>query len=331
MKPLYKVFALALAICLVFSFGVFMAVAASPGKHALIVTLENIHTRGIGNSTVDVFIDGVRVQTSISSGFTLSNIAAGSNVEVNVRCDCNRGIRFDAVRSEQVSHSPSGMHWNRGNAMVVAGHFRATFIMPAEDVTLAVELEDLPSLTGVAISPGGRLELAVGETLTLSSSPIPTGTQTRQLGWHSTDPNVASVIATGGGQADGRTAVVTAVAPGVAEIVVSGSRDPGNWNPVLDSELVEARVTVFVTETDAQFLQARVAGILRSGFAPAQLTLSANNNATLTMILDDREFVLATNVNNRNVSGQVMLPDGSGILDFDIRGNGSNVRTFNIS
>ena len=37
-----------------------------------------------------------------------------------------------------------------------------------------------------------------------------------------------------------------------------------------------------------------------------------------------------TNVNNRNVSGRIALPDGSGHLVFDIRGNGSNVRDFRI-
>jgi len=82
--------------------------------------------------------------------------------------------------------------------------------------------------------------------------------------------------------------------------------------------------------TDAEFLQTRAADILRNGLTQAQLELSANNRATLTLILDGREFVLATNVNNRNVSGRIMLPDGSGELVFDIRGNGSNVAVFNI-
>ena len=83
-------------------------------------------------------------------------------------------------------------------------------------------------------------------------------------------------------------------------------------------------------KSDAEFLQERMASILKSGFTTAQLTLSANNKATLTLVLDGREIVLATNVNNRNVSGRVVLPDGSGTLVFDIAGNGSNVKTFRI-
>ena len=85
-----------------------------------------------------------------------------------------------------------------------------------------------------------------------------------------------------------------------------------------------------VCPTDAEFLQARAANILRNGLTERQLILSANNRATLTLVLDGREFVIATNVNNRNVSGQVELADGSGTLIFDIRGNGSNVREFRI-
>jgi len=85
-----------------------------------------------------------------------------------------------------------------------------------------------------------------------------------------------------------------------------------------------------VIETNADFLEARAPAILRNGLTTAQLHLSANNRATLTLIIDGMELVLATNVNNRNVSGRVELPDGSGILVFDIRGNGSNVREFRI-
>jgi 2',3'-cyclic-nucleotide 2'-phosphodiesterase (5'-nucleotidase family) len=85
-----------------------------------------------------------------------------------------------------------------------------------------------------------------------------------------------------------------------------------------------------VCPTDAEFLRERAASILRNGLTQAQLTLSANNRATLTLVIDGREFVLAANVNNRNVSGQITLPDGSGTLIFDIKGNGSNIKLFRI-
>jgi len=81
---------------------------------------------------------------------------------------------------------------------------------------------------------------------------------------------------------------------------------------------------------DAEFLQLRAAAILKNGLTASQLLLSSNNNATLTLVIDGRTFILATNVNNRNVEGSIMLPDGSGTLVFDIKGNGSNVKTFRI-
>jgi len=85
-----------------------------------------------------------------------------------------------------------------------------------------------------------------------------------------------------------------------------------------------------LVQSDADFLLERKADILKNGFSVNNLILSANNNATLTLVIDGRIFVLATKVNNRNVSGTIELPDGSGTLVFDIKGNGSNVKIFNI-
>ena len=82
--------------------------------------------------------------------------------------------------------------------------------------------------------------------------------------------------------------------------------------------------------SDAEFLQAIADGILKNGLRPEQLVLSANNKATLTLVIAGREYVLATNVNNRNVAGEIMLPDGSGKLIFDIKGNGSNIKIWTI-
>ena len=85
-----------------------------------------------------------------------------------------------------------------------------------------------------------------------------------------------------------------------------------------------------VPPTDAEFLEEKAPGILRNGLTNDQLHLSANSNAVLTLVLDGKAFVIATGVNNRNVSGSVTLPDESGELIFDIRGNGSNIREFRI-
>ena len=81
---------------------------------------------------------------------------------------------------------------------------------------------------------------------------------------------------------------------------------------------------------DSVFLQQRAASVLRNGLNNFQLILTANNRANLILVLDGREYIIATNVNNRNVSGRFILPDGSGTLVFDIKGNGSNIKEFRI-
>ena len=50
---------------------------------------------------------------------------------------------------------------------------------------------------------------------------------------------------------------------------------------------------------------------------------------TLSLVVGDREIVLSTNANNANVSGSILLEDGSTLI-FDIKGNGSNIKEFRI-
>jgi len=98
-------------------------------------------------------------------------------------------------------------------------------------------------------------------------------------------------------------------------------------NPRVAAETFD--VTFYVPQTDIEFLEERAAAIRKNGLSEGQLLLSANNKATLTLVYEGRSFVLATNVNNRNVSGEVDLGDGF-FLVFDIKGNGSNVKVFEI-
>ena len=80
-------------------------------------------------------------------------------------------------------------------------------------------------------------------------------------------------------------------------------------------------------ETDnAEFLQERAAGILKNGLSTNNLRLDGK---VLTLVIDGREFVLSTNANNRNISGEIALGDGY-YLKFDIKGNGSNIKEFKI-
>jgi len=77
---------------------------------------------------------------------------------------------------------------------------------------------------------------------------------------------------------------------------------------------------------DAGFLQQRAAGILENGLNETNLVLSGK---VLTLVLDGKEFVLSTNANNRNISGEISL-GGDCYLKFDIKGNGSNIKEFSV-
>jgi DNA-directed RNA polymerase subunit RPC12/RpoP len=77
---------------------------------------------------------------------------------------------------------------------------------------------------------------------------------------------------------------------------------------------------------NVEFLQARAAEIRANGLSQSHLVLSGN---VLTLVIDGREFVLSTNANNRNISGEIPLGDGC-FLKFDIKGNGSNIKQFEV-
>jgi len=66
--------------------------------------------------------------------------------------------------------------------------------------------------------------------------------------------------------------------------------------------------------------------ILKNGLKPGQLPLIGH---TLRLVLDGVDIVLSESANNRNISGEVDLGDGY-FLIFDIKGNGSNVREFEV-
>ena len=77
---------------------------------------------------------------------------------------------------------------------------------------------------------------------------------------------------------------------------------------------------------NAEFLQERAAEIVKDGLSLTNLRLDGK---TLTLVLDGREFVLSTNANNRNISGEIALGDGY-YLVFDIKGNGGNIKVFTV-
>ena len=92
---------------------------------------------------------------------------------------------------------------------------------------------------------------------------------------------------------------------------------------LLDTRIIDKLPDV---TKDFEFLKERAAGILRNGLSQNNLRLDGK---VLTLVVDGREFVLSTNANNRNIDGEIALGDGY-FLRFDIKGNGSNIKMFDI-
>ena len=78
--------------------------------------------------------------------------------------------------------------------------------------------------------------------------------------------------------------------------------------------------------SDADFLRQRADAILRNGLSQDNLRLDGK---TLTLVIDGREFILSIDANNRNINGEIPLGGGY-FLQFDIKGNGSNVKEFEV-
>ena len=83
----------------------------------------------------------------------------------------------------------------------------------------------------------------------------------------------------------------------------------------------------FFERSIADILITRTPVIMR-GLNTSQVVLTGK---TLVLLLPGIDpIILSTNANNRNIGGVVELPDGSGTLIFDIKGNGSNIKVFKI-
>gem|GEM_PF-3062686 len=92
-----------------------------------------------------------------------------------------------------------------------------------------------------------------------------------------------------------------------------------------DTFVIEVKPPV-TGPTDVEVLQQNAAAILKNGLPQNNLVLTGK---TLTLVIDGKEFVLSTNANNRNISGEIYLGDGYWLV-FDIKGNGSNIKDFKI-
>ena len=50
---------------------------------------------------------------------------------------------------------------------------------------------------------------------------------------------------------------------------------------------------------------------------------------TLTLVIKSQEFILSANADNHNIEDEIVLGDGY-YLRFGIKGNGSNIKVFEI-
>jgi hypothetical protein len=115
--------------------------------------------------------------------------------------------------------------------------------------------------------------------------------------------------------------------------------DYGEFKVLKSNDTRQFRICKTCRSVDVQdrlvgeILYSRAADIMLNGLTTDQLHLSANNRATLTLVLPGMDrfepIVLSTNANNRNIEGVVPLSDGY-YLRFDIKGNGSNIKVFEI-
>ena len=83
--------------------------------------------------------------------------------------------------------------------------------------------------------------------------------------------------------------------------------------------------TVMLSKTNTEFLISIRDDVIKNGLEKNL----AQIEKTVILVFDNREFVLSTNANNVNISGEIDLGDGY-FLMFDIAGNGKNVKRFDI-
>ena len=122
---------------------------------------------------------------------------------------------------------------------------------------------------------------------------------------------------------DASVARFKAVGGGTAKVQVSMKNTRGNVLAV-DTYVIE--VAGAIAMSDADFLRSVAAHVLRYGLSADNLVLKGK---VLMLVFDGRVIVLSTNANNKNISGEVALGDGY-YLKFDIKGNGSNVKVFEV-
>jgi hypothetical protein len=83
--------------------------------------------------------------------------------------------------------------------------------------------------------------------------------------------------------------------------------------------------------TDLELLRRITADLqnAKKGFDDLKYVDLVLEGKTLKLVVGNTEIILATNVNNKNVSGEVDLGNGYRLV-YDIKGNGSNVKEFTI-
>ena len=98
----------------------------------------------------------------------------------------------------------------------------------------------------------------------------------------------------------------------VLAAIIAGKTVYGNSGGIVDAKVVT--------------LERLAPSIVKNGLSASNLVLSGK---VLKLVIEDVEIVLSTNANNRNIEGLVEIADGY-FLKFDIKGNGSNIKVFEV-
>jgi hypothetical protein len=201
-----------------------------------------------------------------------------------------------------------------------------TVVVTAEDgtprnYTIALTREPAPLSNDAALSSlgvsAGTLSPAFNAGTTSYAATVPYSVESITI---TATANDAKAAVSGAG--------VKALNVGVNNFTVAVTAEDGTPR---NYTIAVTREQIPQAGTDLELLR-RIAADLQSakkGFDDLKYVDLVLEGRTLKLVTGDTEIILATNVNNKNVSGEVDLGDGYRLV-YDIKGNGSNVKEFTI-
>jgi hypothetical protein len=269
--------------------------AVATGRYVRIfAAASNIGT--YGPSIFELGIWGTPVNTTYAAEVTTNGLMSGLFIpSPKAFTDKPRAAENDVVTLSAVACKGQRFdHWETDLIGLDITNPDASFVMPGENV---------------------KIKAIFTTAWDVIINPSPNGTVTA-------NPSTAD---------PGETVILT-VTPDSYYLLVSLTADEsdvsitnngGVWSFVMPDN--EVNITP-VFESYEDFLQKMAAGILKNGLSTANLVLEGK---VLTLVIGDFSIVLSTNANNRNIEGKVYIGNGK-YLEFDLKGNGSNIKIFRI-